>query len=356
MKELRAELLAAGVFRHHEGAGWAKLAILLVALGACLAGVVLAPWWASLVLIPLGAVFAATAAMLGHEGSHRSFSASPTRNHLLNLITFPLLSGLGALYWRHKHDGLHHGHPNVAGGDPDINLWPMVTSREAHAQCGPFRRWFQRNLQGYAFWPLTLFLPQMMRVPSVTHLIKHARKQGLTPMWWADAGCMVAHYVLWLVIPSLIWGVGPTLAVYVSLWAIVGVLLALIFAPAHMGVDMPVVTDQQTDWVHQLETTRDLRLPRPLPWFFIGLDYQVEHHLFPKIPHQELPRAKQIVRAWCERVGVPHHEIGYGAAIVDVTKFLAGAWDRPLQTGAEVRAASIRARDERDGGSAQLAA
>lgn len=339
MRELRAELLSAGVFRHHEAASWAKLAFFIAALGACVAGTIAGPLWLGVLLVPLGAVFAASAAMLGHEGSHRSFSASPAHNAIFNHIAFPLLSGLGAHYWRHKHDGAHHGHPNVEPDDPDIALWPMTSSAQGHARSSRFRRWFQRHFQGYAFWPLTLFLPIMMRTSSVVHLVRHARRRGIDRGWIADVACLTVHYTTQLVIPALVWGVGPALVLYMALWTIVGMYLALVFAPAHMG--MPVVIEQNNDWLHQLETTRNLRLPRVLRFFFIGLDYQIEHHLFPKIPHQELPRAAAVVSAWCARHGLPHHEIGYGDALVDVTRFMRDAWKIPARTGADVRAATV---------------
>ncbi len=335
MKQLRAELTTAGVFRHHEAASWGKLAFLLAIIGACMTGVVLGPLWLAFLLVPAASVCATSAAMLGHEGSHRSFSKKPSHNHLLNYITFPLLGGLSALYWRNKHDGGHHGHPNVVGEDPDIGLWPMTSCQENHLNSNAVRRWFQRNLQGVMFWPLTLLLPVMMRIMSVKYLVTHARRHGVSFGWAMDVTSLVAHYTLWLVVPSLIWGFGPAMLVYATVWTIVGGLLALIFAPAHMG--LPVVVEQNNDWQHHLETTRNLVLPRPLRYFFIGLDYQVEHHLFPKIPHQELPRAAEITKAWCARVGVPHQEITYGAAVVDVTRFMHNAWKHPAQTGAQVR-------------------
>jgi fatty acid desaturase len=335
MRELRAQLLSAGCYRHHEAASWAKLGILLAVLGGVIAGTILGPWWVALLLVPMGSVAAAAAAMLGHEGSHRSFSPSPRRNAVLNHIAFPLLGGLGALYWRHKHDNAHHGHPNVHAADPDIELWPMVSSSQAHAKCGPKRRWFQRNLQGYAFWPLTLFLPMMMRIASVRHLLAAKRKDAA---WFADATCLAIHYTAWIVVPTFFFGFLATMAFYIALWAGVGILLALVFAPAHMG--LPVILDQNNDWLHQLETTRNLKLPRVLRWFFIGLDYQIEHHLFPKIPHQELPRACEVVEAWCAKHGFPHMEIGYGDAVVDVTRFIRDAWKTPAQSGQAVRQAA----------------
>jgi fatty acid desaturase len=336
MRALARELTAAGVFRHHEAASWAKLGLLLAGLAACLTVIATEGGWIAAGLVPVAAVLTTTAAMLGHEGSHRSFSASRGRNRLIQHLTFPLLSGLGALYWHHKHDGLHHGHPNVRGGDPDIDLWPMVSCREDHERSSPGLRWWQRNFQGAAFWPLTTLMPVVMRIPSLTHLGTVARTRGIDAAWAADAICLGLHYTLWLVVPSLVWGVVPAVGLYMALWSIVGVLLALIFAPAHIG--LPVVAGQHRDWLHQLETTRNLRVPRWLSWFFIGLDYQIEHHLYPRIAHQEMARAAVIVEAWSRRVGAPYRTIGYGAALVDVTRFMHGAWQRPALDRDAVRA------------------
>ena len=109
------------------------------------------------------------------------------------------------------------------------------------------------------------------------------------------------------------------------MWGGVGVCLALVFAPAHMG--LPIVREQKHEWQHQLETTRNLEMPRWLSFFFIGLDHQVEHHLFPKIPHQHLPRAAQITAAWCKRHGVTYHSLPYLAALADASQFIRNAWD-----------------------------
>src|SRR5262249_61570116 len=120
--------------------------------------------------IPIAAFLSTWTAMLGHEGSHRSFSASPGRNLVLVYLTFPLFSGLSALYWREKHDRLHHGHPNVEGVDPDIRPFPFASTRGDHEKCGPAERWFQRNLQRVAFWPMSTLMALGMRPSSLLHL------------------------------------------------------------------------------------------------------------------------------------------------------------------------------------------
>ncbi|MGE0868157.1 MAG: fatty acid desaturase [Kofleriaceae bacterium] len=336
---LRAELRAAGSFEHCELRSWLKLAGLLLATGACLVGISYGGWIAAIALIPIAAVFCTAAAMMGHEGSHRSFSGSPARNALLVYLAFPLFSGLGALYWREKHDRLHHGHPNVEGVDPDIKPFPFVSSRGDHDRCGRAEQWFQRNFQGWAFWPMSTMMALGMRRSSIVYLWRYPRNHGFTSGWWIELGCMIVHYGAWIVVPSIIWGPLVGFTVYSSIWALVGVFLALVFAPAHIG--LPVMSEQHHDWLHQLETTRNLGLPRVVSFFFIGLDYQVEHHLFPKIPHQRLPRAAAITAAWCERHGIRHQSAPYLAALVDSARFIQDAWAREASDPVEVRAGLV---------------
>src|SRR4051794_12905451 len=94
LKSLRGELVAAGVFRHRELRSWFELVAMLTALGGCLVGIALTGWLGALVLVPIAAVLCTSIAMMGHEGSHRSFSASPARNAILCYLVFPLFGGL----------------------------------------------------------------------------------------------------------------------------------------------------------------------------------------------------------------------------------------------------------------------
>lgn len=333
--DLRRELTSRGLFEPRPVFTSIKLVSMLAAFAALTAAVILLPAWCALFLVPLAAVSAVTAAMIAHDAGHGGFSRSKTVNELMYHLLFPVFSGLGALHWKNKHNRLHHGAPNVIDKDIDIELWPMAMSSVAYQRSGRFRRWIQRELQGYLFWPLTMFLGFTMRAASIRYLVTHARTHGIDRAWLTDASCLLAHYTLWLVVPALWLGALPVVLFYVGLWAVGGVLLAMIFAPAHMG--MPILTQaakQEALWRHQLETTRNLVLPRWISWFFVGLDFQVEHHLFPRMPHQHLRQASPIVRSWCARVGAPYEELGYGAAFMDVTRFLHGAWQyEPAEQG-----------------------
>jgi fatty acid desaturase len=333
---LRAELRAAGVFEHRELRGWLKLLFLFSCIAACFTGIALLGFWSVFLLVPVAAVFATSAAMMGHEGSHKSFSKSPWRNSLMKYVAFPLFSGLGSGYWHQKHDNLHHGHPNVEGVDPDIKPFPFVSSRGDHEKCGRGERWFQRNFQSWAFWPMSVLMALGMRRSSLIFLAKQKKRTG---SWWIELACLVAHYAGWLLVPSLIWGPLVGFGIYAAMWGFTGTFLALVFAPAHIG--LPIMAEQNHDWIHQLETTRNLELPRVISFFFIGLDYQVEHHLFPKIPHQHLPRAAAITRAWCQKHGIPHLSVPYLFALKDAARFIAHAWERDADDPIEVRAGLV---------------
>jgi fatty acid desaturase len=277
----------------------------------------LAPLWI------LGAGVCCTSiAMFGHEGSHRSFSKSPARNALLMYLTFPLFGGLSSLYWRDKHDRRHHAHPNVEGLDPDIKPFPFSSSRGDHEACSSSERWFQRVFQRWLFWPMASLMAIGMRRSSVLFLARQRRDRT----WVIEVACIAVHYIGWLVVPSIVWGPLVAFGVYAGVWGVVGVCLALVFAPAHMG--LPIVRTANHDWEHQLATTRDLQLPRVLSFFFIGLDYQAEHHLFPRIPHPNLPRAAEITRAFCQRHGLTHHSVPYLRALASAERFMRDAWSK----------------------------
>ena len=297
---------------------------MLAVLGALTAVVVATPAWVALFAMPVAAIAAATAAMIGHEAAHGSFSRSKVQNAIMLHLAFPLLTGLGASHWKNKHNRLHHSHPNVPGTDTDIELWPFAATADDHARSGRFRRVFQRSLQPYLFWPLTLLLAFFMRFESVSYVARRVRRRGLDRETALDATCLAAHYALWLVVPSLWFSPLSVIAFYVALWAVVGLLLAMIFSPAHMG--LPFLRGHRDKWLHQLETTRNLRMPRWMSWLVVGLDHQVEHHLFPQIPHYRMKRARPIIERWCQEQGAPYQEIGYVAGLVDVTRFLATSW------------------------------
>ncbi len=330
IRVLRAELETAGVFERRELQTWGKLAFLLAIGFGLIAVQTMLPTWGIVLMMPVTAFFISAAAMIGHEGGHRSLSKSAFRCELLYHMVFPMMGGLGAMQWKDKHNVRHHGHPNIIDIDDDMEVWPLAHTREEHLKAGRLRRFVQRHAQGWLWWPMTMLFTWSMKVDSIAALIRAYRKKGITREWVLDATSQALHYVLWLVIPSFFFGFVPTFLFYVGLFARVSLYLALVCSTGHRGLPIRHEhAEQDGGWSLQFETTRNLILPKWLSFFFIGLDYQIEHHLFPKIPHANLPRAAPIVQRWAERLGVTYHRVAYGRALVDVTRYVHRAWDIP---------------------------
>lgn len=324
IRALRQELSAAGVFERRARQTTLKLFFFLATAGALIAVTAAGPFWLGLVLLPVTAFFLAAAAMIGHEGGHRSFSSRPGANELLYHFLFPLMGGLGALQWKDKHNVRHHGHPNVVDVDDDMELWPLAHNHEAYLRSGRARRFMQRNFQAWLWWPITMLFSWSIKVDSIGFLIRSVKRHGVTRLWLLDLVAQLGHYTLWLVVPSLLWGFWPVFGFYLGVFALVSLMLALVFAPGHMG--LPIRHDHPDGLLLQLETTRNLILPRWLSFFFVGLDHQIEHHLFPKIPHANLPRAAPIVRRWVEAKGLPYQRLPYLTALRVVTRYVKHAW------------------------------
>lgn len=103
IRNVRRELVDAGLFERREAKTWGKLALLLGVAFTLIGLHTLLPLWATALLLPVTAFFFSAAAMIGHEGGHRSLSKSAFRCELLYHLVFPMLGGLGALQWKDKH-------------------------------------------------------------------------------------------------------------------------------------------------------------------------------------------------------------------------------------------------------------
>ena len=152
--DLRKKLKEANLLDKPTMKSWFKVISLLVVVCALYSAHIFLPLKFGLMLIPITALFSTTLAMTGHEGVHSSACRSKAGNISLAAIVFPLFAGLSMEYWREKHDIEHHAHPNVHSKDPDIHSWPFTFSEEEYVTSGPVRKFFQRHLQGWTFWPI----------------------------------------------------------------------------------------------------------------------------------------------------------------------------------------------------------
>ncbi len=319
--ELKAELEAAGLLGYEPWRVYCKFALLLgitVALFAAFLTVPWALWYLKVPLFVCAVSVNIAVVMLGHESGHGAVSRTPWINDLLGYLTFPLMTGLSMAYWKYKHNTLHHSYPNVAQKDPDINPPFFALHKDQRATRAGFSRWVQHR-QRILFWPLTLLTGVGMRRNSFLFHFTYGRRLVSWSARRIDLALMLLHYVLWLVVPPLLFGV-PVIDVvlfYAAWTALVGLLLSAIFAPAHMT--QPMYRDYNENFVLQLQTTQNLNTNWLFSYLLIGLDRQIEHHLFHRMSHLNIRAAQPIVRAFCARHGLPYREQGWGAALWAVT-------------------------------------
>lgn len=318
--ELKAELDAAGIFEDRS----LRIHLKALFLGFTTVGLFAlffsaGSWWLKVPLFAMAICSNVALIMMGHESGHGAISRKKWVNDPLGFITFPLLSGLSLTYWKYKHNTLHHSYPNIADKDPDVKVYPFAFHSGQRSD-GPGPSRVVQKYQGLLFWPLTLLTGFAMRFDSLVFLGGRGKRLARKGERLLDIGCLVLHYAGWLLLPTAVFGLSVTQALlFFAVWnATAGVLLAAIFIPAHMT--LPLYKGFDENFILQLRTTQNLKTNPVFSFLLIGLDHQVEHHLFQRMHHLAVKRASPIVRAFCQRHGLPYNEQNWGAALWDVTK------------------------------------
>ncbi len=304
IQQLRQVLESQGCFKTVRLRSMLKLTFMaLIALGGYVIALKLALPVGLLLLLPLSISFAVVV-MMGHEAGHQAIFHSRAANKSLFFLLFSLVGGLSVTYWSHKHNKRHHAAPNVVGMDDDIDFWPIAFYREKIVESRIGTQFFQKHCQHWLFWAICFLLSFSMRWDSFVYLFKQRHQLKRDAL--LDIALLVLHYLLWLVLPIFFVGVVKTLLCYLLLWAFVGWILAIVFIVGHTG--RPVLKQLSNPWQVILTTSQNTKLPRWVSWCFVGLDYQIEHHLFPKLNHFRMRKASHYVKAWVREKQLPYHE------------------------------------------------
>ena len=282
-----------------------SIVLIGVYLGAYLAILCLPvnPWF----LLPLALLIGVAQAGIGmsvmHDALHGSYSSNPTVNRWVGYITY--FVGANPFVWKIQHNVFHHTYTNIHGLDEDIKT-KVVIRLSQHATL----RWIHRYQYIYSFFLYglnTLFFI----VSDLVKLLNYHRmgmiqrqkstlRRELTVLIATKALYVFFLMVLPVLVTSLLWWqvlIGVLAAHLMS-----GYILTLVFQMAHIveGVDQPVLNEEgniENAWaIHQLHTTANFaRNNRLLNWYVGGLNYQIEHHLFPNICHVHYRQLAAIV-------------------------------------------------------------
>jgi linoleoyl-CoA desaturase len=275
------------------------------------------PIWLAVILCGLfGLNLAAIGFNIMHEGGHQSFSKYPW----LNKISAYSLNALGgtSYFWKIKHNINHHTYTNIEGMDSDIDVKPFMRLHESQP-----RYWFHRFQ--HLYWVILYGLSYIAWV--FWDDFKKYVSGKISPNSDVKRIALKEHFIFWATKVSYI-GVYIILPVIMVGWvhALVGLLIAMfvcglaisiVFQLAHVveGTKFTVAEQDQAnrieqEWaVHQLTTTANFGTHnKVISWLLGGLNFQIEHHLFPRISHVHYPIISQLVRETCEEYNIKYME------------------------------------------------
>lgn len=255
-------------------------------------------WWQLAIAVFLAVMFTQVG-FLGHDAGHRQICTSWRRSYLLGVLMGNLGVGLSFGWWVAKHNR-HHAHPNTEGADPDIMMRALaMTPGQAVASRGLSRILFR--CQGFLFFPMLLGEAFSVHVASIRAVSSRDRRNRL-----AEAGLLAAHFAAYLTVVFLV--VSPLKAVVfiVVQQGLFGVYLGASFAPNHKGMPILRRQDEHDFLRRQVLTSRNIRGNWFTDLVLGGLNYQIEHHLFPSMPRPSLRRSQPLIREFCRQHDLPY--------------------------------------------------
>ncbi len=292
-------------------------AVLVLALGGVIAGMVLlGDSWFQLLMAFALAVVLTQFAFMGHEASHRAIMVSGPANDRLGRFLSTVVVGISYQWWMNKHSR-HHANPNQRGKDPDIaSDTIMFVEEDASRAKGIVRAIVKR--QGWIFFPILTLEGINLHYRSVASLVE----QGSRRQKWTELPAIALHFGLYLVPLFLFLPLGMAFAFLGVQLAVFGVYMGASFAPNHKGM-MIVPEGTKMDFLSkQVLTSRNISGGWPMSILMGGLNFQIEHHLFPNMARPHLIRTREIVREECDRLGLPYTETSLIESYAIVTRYL----------------------------------
>jgi fatty acid desaturase len=255
-------------------------------------------WWQLAVAAFLAVVFTQVG-FLGHDAGHRQVFSTRRASYVAGILLANLGVGLSYGWWVDKHNR-HHAHPNQEGADPDIAISALAfTSARARASRGAARLVFR--YQAYLFFPMLLLEAVSLHVASVRALASRAARRR---SW--ERVLIAIHAVGYLTVVFLVLSPVKAVVFMIVQQGLFGLYLGCSFAPNHKG--MPVLDARnRSDFLRrQVLTSRNVRGGWLTDFALGGLNYQIEHHLFPSMPRPNLRRSQAMIERFCRQRGIPY--------------------------------------------------
>jgi fatty acid desaturase len=307
-----------GLMRRRYGYYWTKLVGAVLALVAwAVAFVWIGDSWWQLVSAAVLSVLLTQIAFLGHDAAHRQIFKSGRWNDWASLVVANLLVGISYGWWQSKHTR-HHAKPNVESADPDIALSAVaMTPAMANRHRSPLMRWLVAR-QGWYFFPLLLLEGASLHWDG----IKRVFGRGKVQRRWVEMAFLTVRLGGLLTLAFVVLPPGMAVAFLAVQLAVFGFYMGFSFAPNHIG--MPLVSPKlKLDFLRrQVLVSRNIRGGTWMAIFMGGLNYQVEHHLFPSMARPHLRKAQPLVAAYCAAEGIPYTQTTLWQAYRSVIGYL----------------------------------
>jgi fatty acid desaturase len=271
--------------------------------------------WAALASLAIGFT-TIQAGIIGHDAGHLAVCRRERTNAMIGHVCLNLLLGVSFSFWRTRHNR-HHTQTNDQESDPDLEMGGLFTLNEADAASHRGWRRLVTRYQAYLFVPVVMFVLDLaFRTEGWRHVLRDLRGRRQ----FIEAALLVLSAVLWAT-PLFFLG-WRWLAIYVGAQWVGNLYLNLVFATNHKG--MPTWTSglPLTFLERQVLSSCNVRPSRAVDYLFNGLNYQIEHHLFPTMPRVNFARARAIIRPFCAEHGLPYEELGVVAAYRQVFQTL----------------------------------
>ena len=253
---------------------------------------------------------------VGHDAGHRSVVRSVRGNDILGL-GFSFLMGLSWSWWVTQHNQ-HHATPNDLEQDPHTTI-PFLAFSEEIAQSKSRMMKSIVRFQAYYFAPMLLLEGLNIRLAGVQFWMGRAKPKDLM----IEPLSMVLHFLFYSVLlyfSSLnLWQVLAFVLVHQGLF---GLYYGSVFAPNHKGM-LTIDKDNSMDFLHtQVLTTRNVKPGLIADFMYGGLNHQIEHHLFPMMPRNNLGKARTIIKKFCQQHDISYHETSTTKSYWEILSYL----------------------------------
>lgn len=300
----------------------------------------------------LSAIFGCFAAGIGfsimHDANHGSYSTNTKLNDLLGLSANAL--GASSYFWKQKHNIIHHTYTNVDGIDDDIAKSPIIRQCES-------QKWVPAHKVQHLYLPFIYALSSIFWVFIMDFTKYFSRKIYTTEAWKLSLknhlvfwGTKVYYLSVFIVIPIMVWGWAGWLAGFFVANAALGLVLSFVFQLAHVventefeNIALDETKHLETAWAeHQIRTTSNFAMGNKfISWYVGGLNFQIEHHLFPRISHVHYPAIAKIVQEKCKEFGLPYNQYTtMSGALASHFRVMRDLGKKPADVMVEVKAAA----------------